>query len=150
MYEEHLARRILTYAAICGALGVAIGAIGAHFLPGFLESRGYPQDLIDKRSEQFGIGARYHMVHALALLGLSCVKLGQPIIRRWVSRMFLIGIAVFSGSLYLLAITGSKMFAMITPLGGIAWIVAWAGLAWIAQQGKVKEQRFHQIRGKTP
>ncbi len=148
MIEDSASQRILMYAAVCGATGVAIGAIGSHFLPQFLESQGLSPELIEKRAGQFDIGARYQMIHAAALLGLAAIPVGPGVIRHWIGRLFVIGIVIFSGSLYALAITSFTKLGMITPLGGLTWIVAWCGLIWVARDDTRKEKRFHQIRGK--
>ncbi|WP_146456466.1 DUF423 domain-containing protein [Rubripirellula tenax] len=150
MHEESASQRILIYAAICGATGVAIGAIGSHFLPEHLARQGLSPDLVAKRVGQFDIGARYQLIHAVALLALSAMHIGKPVIRRWIGRLFLLGTAVFSGSLYAIAIANVSKFGLITPLGGLTWIIAWSGLLWIAFEGRSKEKRFHQIRGRTP
>jgi len=130
MSDTSLSRRILLVAAIAGASGVLIGAFGAHGLGSFLEGRGYDADLITKRSDQFEVGVRYHLIHAVALLGLSAIPFGAAGVhynglRRWVLRLFVAGLVLFSGSLYLLVITNASKLGMVTPLGGVAWIIGW-------------------------
>ncbi|WP_182869467.1 DUF423 domain-containing protein [Rhodopirellula sp. JC639] len=123
-------RFLLVAAAITGATGVALGAFAAHGLDGFLQSQGLEPDLIAKRVDQFETGSRYHLVHAVVLLALSGLPShGGSMVRR-VGGLFLAGIALFSGSLYVLVLTGTPWLGAITPLGGVAWIIAWVLLAF--------------------
>jgi uncharacterized membrane protein YgdD (TMEM256/DUF423 family) len=105
-----------------GFLGVALGAFGAHAL----EARLSPDMLA-----VFETGARYHMYHVLALMAAAWLW------SRWPSRifatagwLFVAGILVFSGSLYLLALTGVRALGAVTPLGGLAFLAGWLCLAW--------------------
>src|SRR5438128_4402731 len=113
-------RTFFLIGAIFGFLGVAFGAFGAHGL----RSRLSPEMLA-----VFETGVRYHMYHALALLltGLILARMDGWLIHAagWA---FAIGIVLFSGSLYLLAVTGTTMFGAITPIGGVAFLVGWACL----------------------
>jgi len=104
----------LAAAAVNGALAVMAGAFAAHGL----ETRLSPRML-----EVFETGARYHMVHALAM-GLAAL-----VDARWAAMLFLAGIVLFSGSLYLLALSGAGMLGAITPLGGVLFLAGWAMLA---------------------
>ena len=117
----------LLTAAIMGALAVICGAFAAHGL----EARLAP----DAR-EIFETGARYHMYHALAM-GLAAFAMrGEAVGRaRLAAMLFLAGIVLFSGSLYLLALTGNVTFAYVTPVGGLAFIAGWVilGLAALKQ-----------------
>lgn len=112
-------------ATILGGLGVVLGAFGAHTL----ESR-ISRDLLDT----FEIGVRYHFYHALALMGVA-MAIGRwpgsnlPVIAGW---LFVAGILVFSGSLYILALTGVRWLGAITPIGGAAFIAGWVCLALAA------------------
>ena len=133
MTDHAVSRRILIYAAICGALGVLLGALGAHGMGSFLESRGASPEHVAKRLDQFDVGVRYHLVHSLALLALAAVPLGPPGRRRLVAHLFLIGVLLFSGSLYALVFSDIGKFGMITPLGGLVWIAAWLSLATLRQ-----------------
>jgi uncharacterized membrane protein YgdD (TMEM256/DUF423 family) len=109
--------------AVAGALAVIVGAFGAHWLKGKLSE----QALVT-----FEIGVRYHMYHSLALVALGAFMIaaggGQKAsaVAGWA---FVVGILVFSGSLYLLALTGTRWLGAITPLGGVAFIVGWLALA---------------------
>jgi uncharacterized membrane protein YgdD (TMEM256/DUF423 family) len=104
----------LAIAAVNGALAVAAGAFGAHALKASLAP-----DML----AVFETGARYHMYHALAM-GLAAMA-GS----RWSPALFLAGIALFCGSLYLLALTGISSLGAITPLGGAFFLAGWICLA---------------------
>ncbi len=106
-------------AAVNGALAVATGAFGAH---------GLRNSLSERHLAIFETGARYHMYHALALLAVALLaRRGAAVsVAGW---CFTGGIVVFSGSLYLLAITGIGALGAITPIGGVALLVGWIALA---------------------
>jgi uncharacterized membrane protein YgdD (TMEM256/DUF423 family) len=125
--DDSLSRRIIICAAVSGALGIALGSFGAHGLERFLELRGLSAELIEKRAGQFDVGVHYHLIHSLALLALASLPFGSPAIRLGVCRLFVLGIVLFSGSLYALAITNLPVLGMITPpIGGLCWIFGWA------------------------
>jgi len=115
----------LFIAAINGALAVAAGAFGAHGL----------QDRIDAHDMQiFETAARYHMYHALAI-GLAALATrtdAASTSARTAAGFFLAGIILFSGSLYMLALTGNRALAFVTPFGGLAFLIGWIALAWTA------------------
>lgn len=110
-----------------GGLGVVIGAFGAHALRSTLT----PEDLAT-----FEIGVRYQMYHALALLAVAWAstqwETGAVPAAGW---SFVVGIAVFSGSLYTLVLTGQRWLGAVTPIGGMALILGWALLVWTALRG---------------
>ncbi len=116
-----MAQTFLFIGSIAGALGVGLGAFGAHGLRGRLSP-----DML----AVFETGVRYEMYHALALLLVSALMArldGRLIhVAGW---SFTVGIVLFSGSLYLLALTGVRIFGAVTPLGGVAFILGWACLA---------------------
>jgi uncharacterized membrane protein YgdD (TMEM256/DUF423 family) len=114
----------LIVAALNGLIAVAAGAFGAHALQGRLD----PHAL-----QTFETGARYHMYHALAI-GLAAFAMrGQSASGAQVSALlFLGGIVLFSGSLYLLALTGIRAFGFVTPVGGLSFLAGWAALAYAA------------------
>ena len=118
----------LVIAALNGALAVALGAFAAHGL----SNRIGPDAL-----GWFETGARYHMYHALAL-GLAALAMqgGAERAARWSAWAFLLGIVLFAGSLYLLALTGVQAFVYVTPLGGTAFLVGWIMLAVAAMRIK--------------
>jgi len=110
-------KRWLSVAAINGALAVAAGAFAAHGLKGTLS----PEML-----ETFKTGAFYHLSHALAMAIAAFVP------NVWGARavwLFLIGIVLFSGSLYALALSGVRILGVVTPFGGVAFIAGWLALA---------------------
>ena len=118
--DHPLPQKARMAAAILGAAGVALGAFGAHALKATLEASG--------RTDTWETAVFYHLVHALALLVLST----QPSMRRSTFYCFVGGVAVFSGSLYLLSITGTRWLGAITPIGGVAFMVGWACLVLAA------------------
>ena len=103
-------------------LSVALGAFGAHGLRNTLS----PEDLVT-----FETGARYQMYHALALLAVAWAyaRWEAPLVQvaGW---LFVIGIVIFSGSLYALVLSGQRWLGAVTPLGGVALLAAWLVLAW--------------------
>lgn len=105
-------------AGLMGALGVALGAFGAHGL----RDRVAPPLL-----EIYKTGVLYHLIHAVALLAVTLAgrRVALQAVVRWA---FLAGIVVFSGTLYLLALTGNQWLGAVTPVGGLAFIVGWAAL----------------------
>lgn len=116
-------------AGILGGLGVLIGAFGAHGLEEFLSNKGLAPELISKRIDQFDVGARYHLVHAVALLAIANSVLLSRKARLATFVFFTLGVFLFSGSLYLLVVTNTPWLGAITPLGGVSWIIAWATIA---------------------
>jgi uncharacterized membrane protein YgdD (TMEM256/DUF423 family) len=109
---------ILPIAALSAALAVACGAFGAHAL----KIRVAPEDLLIWQT-----AVNYQMWHSLALLLIGVLaKLSAPSSTLiWSARSFLIGIIIFSGSLYLLVLTNTRWLGAITPIGGVAFIAAW-------------------------
>lgn len=109
---------------ILALIGVAAGAFGAHGLRGRLDA---------EMMAIFEVGVRYQMYHALALLATAWAYTRWPgtlaMVGGW---LFLVGTVLFSGSLYLLSLTGSRWLGAITPLGGVAFLVGWFCLALAA------------------
>lgn len=113
--------------ALNGALAVMAGAFGAH---------GLKAKLTPELLATWGTGAEYHMYHALALVLVGIVAGATPTgTVNGAGIAMLVGIVLFSGSLYVLALTGVKTLGAITPLGGVAFIVGWLMLAYAAWQG---------------
>jgi uncharacterized membrane protein YgdD (TMEM256/DUF423 family) len=110
-------------AGILGFLGVALGAFGAHALKNRLSA-----DMLTV----WHTAVLYHLIHALALLGLALYARTSSADPRVPALGFSIGIALFSGSLYALALTGIKPLGAITPLGGLSFLIAWG---WLAAKG---------------
>jgi uncharacterized membrane protein YgdD (TMEM256/DUF423 family) len=106
-------------AAVLLALAVGFGAFGAHALRGRLDA--YSMDVYQK-------AVFYHFVHALGLLVVSLAPRTAQLL--WVQILLLAGIVIFSGSLYVLALSGVRALGAITPLGGLSFIAAWLVLAW--------------------
>ncbi|HKW81768.1 MAG TPA: DUF423 domain-containing protein [Casimicrobiaceae bacterium] len=118
-------RIAILIASLALAAAVALGAFGAHAL----KSRLAPDVLA-----VYHTAVQYHFWHALGLLGLGLLALqwsGPPALglAAW---LLLAGMVLFSGSLYLLALTGARWLGAITPLGGVASIAAWLVVAWVA------------------
>ena len=124
-------RQIFAVGSALAGLGVVFGAFGAHALK---------TSLSPKMLDAFETGVRYQMYHGLGLLALAWA------ISRWPERrlvpaawLLLAGTVVFSGSLYLVVLTGVRWFGAITPFGGVALIVGWALVAW-----KLLAKRNHE------
>jgi uncharacterized membrane protein YgdD (TMEM256/DUF423 family) len=114
--------RLLVIGAIAAGIGVAAGAFGAHGLRPILS---------EKMMAVFETGVRYHLLHAVAMLiaGLSAYWFNNRVFVK-ASWSFLIGIIVFSGSLYTLALSGIRTLGILTPFGGLAFLIGWSFLAW--------------------
>ena len=118
-----MSRIFLAIAAIFGGLSVGAGAFATHALR---------ERLSERSLEIFETAARYQMYHALALilvaLLISREEFTQPlfVVAGW---SFIIGVSIFSGSLYALSLTNIKVLGAITPLGGAAFIAGWGALA---------------------
>ena len=117
-------RTFLWIGALAAFIGVAFGAFGAHGLRGRLTAESL---------SVFETGVRYQMYHAFALfvVAIALDRFGGWSVRAagW---LFTLGIVVFSGSLYALALTGVRTFGAITPIGGLAFLAGWAMLVWAA------------------
>ncbi|XDD50220.1 DUF423 domain-containing protein [Leptospira sp. WS92.C1] len=110
-------KTILVFSALCGFFGVALGAFGAHALKTIIS----PELLVI-----YETGNRYHLIHSIPPLILALTGFVNTAKFAWIaSILFLAGILIFSGSLYLLALTGVKILGAITPIGGIAFLTAW-------------------------
>ncbi|WP_016756376.1 DUF423 domain-containing protein [Leptospira santarosai] len=115
-------RTILILSSLSGFLGVALGAFGAHALKPILT----PELLAI-----YETGNRYHLIHSIPPLILAITGYVNNSRLVWFSSiLFLAGILVFSGSLYVLAIVGIRILGAITPIGGIAFLIAWGLLAF--------------------
>ena len=119
-------RSFIALGSIAGCLAVALGAFAAHGLKAHLPAAALAT---------FELGVRYQMYHALALLAVGLVY------SRWPGRaavasgcLFVIGMVLFSGSLYALSLSDMRWIGVVTPFGGLALLMGWLCLAWAAWQ----------------
>lgn len=112
---------LLFIAALLGALGVGLGAFGAHGLKARLGAS----------LGTWETGVSYHLTHALALFGVAVLLrvAGDATLLRSAGWLFAFGVLAFSGSLYLLALGGPRWLGPVTPLGGLAFMAGWACIA---------------------
>jgi len=124
----------LACAGLLGVTAVLAGTFGAHGLKGVLS---------EEMLATFEIGVRYHLYHAVAVLAIAAFAMtGRE--NRWITyaaRLMTIGVIVFSGSLYALALTNQRWLGMITPLGGVAFIAGWVMVFIAARSSKQEEFR---------
>jgi uncharacterized membrane protein YgdD (TMEM256/DUF423 family) len=115
-------RSLLLLGSLFAFFGVALGAFGAH---------GLKQILAPDMLVVFETAVRYHMYHAFAIL-ITAFLADKHSSADTAGRLFGLGILLFSGSLYVLALTGIRSFGMITPLGGFSFLSGWAVLGYTA------------------
>lgn len=118
----------LLWGAICAFLAVAMGAFGAHGLKAVLSA---------ERLAVYQTAVNYQMWHALGLIGIATVSRAFPDggkLLRWAGCLMLVGIVLFSGSLYLLVFLETKWLGMMTPFGGVSFLAAWLLLAVFAHR----------------
>ncbi len=114
-------RLLLASAGIFGALGVGLGAFGAHALKDHLVNTG--------RLGTYETAVLYHMIHTLALMGTAILlHLKQSTWLKRAGLLFQLGILIFSGSLYILCFTGVTWLGAITPIGGVFFILGWLSI----------------------
>ena len=117
-------RSTLLAAGLLGATGVAFGAFGAHALRDWLIERG--------TANTWETAARYQLLHAVALVAAAIwLKMSTGSAQRrisWAARCWVVGIVLFSGSLYGLAAGGPRWLGPVTPLGGVAMLAGWGCL----------------------
>ncbi|WP_192350606.1 DUF423 domain-containing protein [Algoriphagus sp. Y33] len=113
-------KQVIRTAAVLGMLAVGIGAFGAHGLKEILAETG--------RAETFETGVKYHFYHSLAIFLIGILALIKPEWKKLntAAILMVVGILIFSGSLYALSLTGISWLGAITPLGGVAFIAGWA------------------------
>ncbi len=111
-------KNIIRLGGISGCLAVGLGAFGAHALKDLLAD--------GHMTATWETASRYHLIHSVAML----LPWSMPEARLKPALFFLLGILAFSGSLYVMALTGLKMLGMVTPLGGVLFIAGWLILAF--------------------
>ncbi|HTH55215.1 MAG TPA: DUF423 domain-containing protein [Cyclobacteriaceae bacterium] len=115
--------------ALLGALGVGIGAFGAHALKDLLTQNG--------RQETYELAVRYQFYHALGMLLIGLLMEKYPSAStQWSSLLMLLGVIFFSGSLYIYSLTNAKGFAMVTPVGGLFLLAGWLMLLYTIASNK--------------
>jgi len=116
-------RLLFAIGALAALLAVALGAFGAHALRPRFEAQ-------PALADTYETAVHYHVYHALALLavGLAATRWPSPLLT-WAGYAFVGGLLLFSGSLYLLSLTGARWLGMITPLGGVGFLAGWLLLA---------------------
>ncbi|HLU21803.1 DUF423 domain-containing protein [Lederbergia graminis] len=104
--------------AINALLSVGLGAFGAHALEGKIEP---------KYLDVWKTGVQYQMFHALGILAIGILSRNVPVsgLLSWSGWLMFIGIIIFSGSLYVLSVSGIKVLGAITPIGGVAFLISW-------------------------
>jgi uncharacterized membrane protein YgdD (TMEM256/DUF423 family) len=110
-------KSILTIAALSGLVAVVLGAFGAHALKKMISL---------EMLEVYKTGVQYQFYHTFALLAVGILMhFNTSKALKWSGYLFVVGILLFSGSLYVMTITGIKALGIITPFGGTVWIAAW-------------------------
>lgn len=126
---EPFARRCIAIGALLMLAGVILGAFGAHLLQGRLEPR---------QLASYQAGVLYQLLHSLGLVlvGLVAQVSGATSRLRWSGRLMLLGIACFSGSIYLMTAGAPRTLGMVAPVGGLSFMAAWALLGWHAVRSR--------------
>ncbi|UNK17326.1 DUF423 domain-containing protein [Paenibacillus sp. N3/727] len=122
-------RTFMAWGAVLMALSVAIGAFGAHMLEGRISA---------DEMAVYETGVHYHMIHGIAVIitGLAAGLFGESRKLFWAGVLFITGVLIFSGSLYVLSLSGIKWLGAITPIGGVSFIAGWLVLMSSAWSGK--------------
>ena len=127
MNKNGLFTKIGVLAGILGASGVIMGAFGAHALKARLNA---------EQAQIWDTGVKYHLIHAVALLALAVLvevrasqAVGSAKLLHWAACCWVVGVVLFSGSLYALALNGPHWLGPVTPLGGLALITGWVLVA---------------------
>ena len=122
MIGRTLSQRFLILGTVFAGSAVAAGAFGAHALKGILDA---------PRLQAFDTAIRYQMYHAFALCIVSWAIDRYPERRiEQTGWLFIVGIFLFSGSLYLVSLTGIRWLGAVTPIGGLAFLAGWMLLGW--------------------
>ncbi|MBS1951223.1 MAG: DUF423 domain-containing protein [Cytophagales bacterium] len=115
-------QQTLLAGALFGTLAVALGAFGAHALKNLLTQNG--------RTEIYELAVRYHFYHALALLLIGILMRAENYNLSISALLIFFGVILFSGSLYLYALTGIRFLNFFTPVGGVLMLAGWIALAY--------------------
>lgn len=124
--------RWIAVGAVLGAIGVALGAYGAHGLEKQLVAWGYEGDALAKRLANHETAVRYQMWHALAIVLIGVAMLSRPTpLWNASAGLLLAGVLIFSGCLYALVLTGPsfRWLGAVVPIGGVSLILGWSLLA---------------------
>jgi uncharacterized membrane protein YgdD (TMEM256/DUF423 family) len=121
-------KKITLTAGFLGAAGVALGAFGAHGLASTLQER--------NATGTWETAVLYHLIHAVALFAATCSSVEMWHRNRWLVWFWGLGILLFSGSLYALALGGPRWLGPVTPLGGALLIAGWIVVLWSGLRGK--------------
>jgi uncharacterized membrane protein YgdD (TMEM256/DUF423 family) len=111
---------MIMLSSLLGFTGVACGALGAHAV----------KALGPEALDWWNTAAKYHLIHALAVGLVAALPIKT---RFWAAGLFTSGIVLFSGSLYVLALTGVRALGMVTPFGGLCFLAGWAAMAFGAR-----------------
>ncbi len=122
-------RTFFLIGSLLGSISVALGAFGAHALRDRIEA-----SLL--ANYQTGVSYMFYHTLALFIVVLALTRWPGSSQAVWAGWLFVIGIVIFSGSLFLMAFTGMRWLGAITPIGGVAFIAGWLLLAWTAWQAK--------------
>jgi uncharacterized membrane protein YgdD (TMEM256/DUF423 family) len=116
-------KQFIVIGALTMAVGVVLGAFGAH---------GLKERIAPNLLQAYQTGVQYHIYHALGIMLVGLLAYQFPMAKglQWGGWCLLLGVVLFSGSLYALAITNIRWLGAITPLGGTAFIVGWLWIAW--------------------
>lgn len=114
-----MARLFILFGSGLALLGVAAGAFGAHALSAYFKQFPHLEGTFDT-------AVRYHLLHAIALIGVAWLATEYPgSLTTWAGYLLITGVVIFSGSLYLLVLTRTSWLGAITPIGGVAFIAGW-------------------------
>lgn len=136
----------LIVASLLGAVGVTLGAFQAHGLEKMLAKKGHRPEVAEKKLDQCEVGVRYQMYHVLALFGVGLVALYgnaervSHVLLAAAGILFLAGIALFSGGLYLIVFLDNGFHWSLVPAGGLAFILGWLMLAGAAVSLKTTDR----------
>lgn len=118
----------MSLAAVLLVLAVGLGAFGAHALANLVDA---------KALANWQTAVQYHFIHALALLVLAVwMKVGAPQYTTKIAWGLLLGLVLFSGSLYAYVLTAWKPLVFFTPIGGSVWLITWLVLAWLSAKSR--------------